>query len=34
VGLVDEAVDEGGSDHAVAENLAPGLEAAVAGDDD
>jgi hypothetical protein len=34
VGVVDEAVDEGGGDHGVAEDFAPGLEAAVAGDDD
>ena len=34
VGVVDEAVDERGGDHGVAEDLAPGLEAAVAGDDD
>ena len=34
VGVVDEPVDEGGGDHGVAEDLAPGLEAAVAGDDD
>ena len=34
VGVVDEAVDEGGGDHGVAEDLAPGFEAAVAGDDD
>jgi hypothetical protein len=34
VGVVDEAIDEGGGDHRVAEDLAPGLEAAVAGDDD
>src|SRR3954454_18771462 len=34
VGVVDESVDEGGGDHGVAENLAPGFEAAVAGDDD
>ena len=34
VGVVDEAVDEGGGDHGVAEDLAPGLEAAVGGDDD
>src|SRR4051812_25765412 len=31
---VDEAVDEGGGDHRVAEDFAPGFEAAVAGDDD
>jgi hypothetical protein len=31
---VDEPVDEGGGDHGVAEDFAPGLEAAVAGDDD
>jgi hypothetical protein len=34
VRVVDEAVDERGGDHRVAEDLAPGLEAAVAGDDD
>ena len=34
VGVVNEPVDEGGGDHRVAEDLAPGLEAAVAGDDD
>src|SRR4051794_23286959 len=34
VGVVDEAVDEGGGDHRVAEDFAPGFEAAVAGDDD
>jgi len=34
VGVVDEAVDQGGSDHGVAEDLAPGLEAAVGRDDD
>jgi hypothetical protein len=34
VGVVDQSVDEGGGDHGVAEDLAPGLEAAVAGDDD
>ena len=34
MGVVDEAVDERGGDHGVAEDLAPGLEAAVAGDDD
>ena len=32
--MVDEPVDEGGGDHRVAEDLAPLLEAAVAGDDD
>src|SRR3954467_11154583 len=32
--MVDEAIDEGGGDHGVAEDLAPALEAAVAGDDD
>ena len=32
--MVDEAVDQGGSDHGVAEDLAPGLEAAVGRDDD
>src|SRR4051794_30222154 len=31
---MNEPVDEGGGDHGVAEDLAPGLEAAVAGDDD
>ncbi|MEX2194346.1 MAG: hypothetical protein WD844_03595 [Thermoleophilaceae bacterium] len=31
---MDEAVDERGGDHLVAEDLAPGLEPAVAGDDD
>ena len=31
---MDESVDEGGGDHGVAEDLAPGLEASVAGDDD
>ena len=31
---MDESVDEGGGDHGVAEDLAPGLEAAVGGDDD
>ena len=34
MGVVDESVDERGGDHGVAEDLAPGLEAAVAGDDD
>lgn len=34
MGVVDEAVDEGGSDHLVAEDLAPGLEASIGGDDD
>src|SRR3954454_20289148 len=34
VGVVDEAVDQGGGDHRVAEDFAPGFEAAVAGDDD
>jgi hypothetical protein len=34
VRVVNEPVDEGGGDHGVAEDLAPGLEAAVAGDDD
>jgi hypothetical protein len=29
VGVVDQAVDEGGGDHGVAEDLAPGLEATV-----
>ena len=29
VRVVDQSVDEGGSDHGVAEDLAPGLEAAV-----
>ena len=33
-GVVDEAVDEGCGDHGVAEDLAPGFKAAVAGDDD
>ena len=33
-GVVNEPVDQGGGDHGVAEDLAPGLEAAVAGDDD
>ena len=33
-GMVDEAVDEGGGDHGVAEDFPPCLEAAVAGDDD
>src|SRR2546425_5785052 len=32
--VVDESVDQGGGDHGVAEDLAPLLEAAVAGDDD
>ncbi len=32
--VVHEAIDEGGGDHRVAEDLAPLLEAAVAGDDD
>ncbi len=31
---MDESVDEGGGDHGVAEDFAPSLEAAVAGDDD
>jgi hypothetical protein len=31
---VHEPVDQGGGDHGVAEDLAPLLEAAVAGDDD
>ena len=31
---MDESVDEGGGDHGVAEDFAPGFEAAVAGDDD
>ena len=31
---MDEAVDQGGGDHGVAEDLAPGFEAAVGGDDD
>jgi len=31
---VDEPVDERGGDHGVAEDLAPGLKAAVGGDDD
>ena len=34
VRVVDEAIDEGGGDHRVAEDLAPGFEAAVGGDDD
>jgi hypothetical protein len=34
VRVVNEPVDEGGGDHGVAEDLAPGLEAVVAGDDD
>ena len=34
MGVVDESVDQRGGDHGVAEDLAPGLEAAVAGDDD
>jgi hypothetical protein len=33
-GVVHEAVDERGGDHRVAEDFAPGLESAVAGDDD
>jgi hypothetical protein len=33
-GVVDEPIDQGGRDHRVAEDLAPLLEAAVAGDDD
>jgi hypothetical protein len=33
-GVVDEPVDQGGRDHGVAEDFAPLLEAAVAGDDD
>ena len=32
--VVNESVDERGGDHRVAEDFAPGLEAAVAGDDD
>jgi hypothetical protein len=32
--VVDEPFDEGGGDHRVAEDFAPGLEAAIAGDDD
>ena len=32
--MVDEPVDRGGGDHGIAEDLAPLLEAAVAGDDD
>ncbi|MDP9260148.1 MAG: hypothetical protein M3Q31_26850 [Actinomycetota bacterium] len=32
--MVDEPVDQGCGDHGVAEDLAPLLEAAVAGDDD
>jgi len=31
---VHEPVDEGGGDHGVAEDLAPGFEPAIAGDDD
>ena len=31
---MDEPADQGGGDHCVAEDLAPLLEAAVAGDDD
>jgi hypothetical protein len=34
VGVVDEAVDQRGGDHGVGEDFAPGLKAAVAGDDD
>ncbi len=34
MGVVDQAVDQGGRDHGVAEDLAPGLEATVRGDDD
>jgi len=34
VGVVNEAVDEGCGDHLVAEDLAPGLEAAVRSHDD
>ncbi len=34
VGVVDEAVDERGGDHRVAEDLAPSLESAIRGDDD
>jgi hypothetical protein len=34
VGVVDEPVDQRGGDHRVAEDLPPGLEAAVRGDDD
>jgi hypothetical protein len=33
-GVVDEPVDQGSCDHGVAEDLAPLLEAAVAGDGD
>jgi hypothetical protein len=33
-GVVDEPVDEGGGDHGVAEDFAPGFESAVAGDND
>jgi hypothetical protein len=33
-GVVDEAIDERGGDHRVAEDFAPGFEAAVGGDDD
>jgi hypothetical protein len=32
-GVVHESVDQGGGDHRVAEDLAPGLAPAVAGDD-
>src|SRR3954454_23616285 len=31
---MDESVDEGGGDHRVAEDFAPGFKAAVAGEDD
>ena len=34
VGVMDESIDERGRDHRVAEDFAPSLEAAVAGDDD
>ena len=34
MGVVNEAVDERGGDHGVAEDFAPGFEAAVAGEDD
>ena len=32
--MVDEAVDHGGGDHGVAEDLAPAAEGLVGGDDD
>jgi hypothetical protein len=32
--VVDEPVDQGRGDHRVAEDFAPGLEAAIAGEDD